>query len=95
MKILVMKVMIGIPYAKSLKDKRSVVKAIKDRVWRKFRVSISEVEAQGSPQTAVLGVCHVSNDKLILESMCSKIVDFIDASFPGLLEDHHHVIESY
>lgn len=95
MKILVMRVVVSVPYSRSLKEKRSVVKAIKDRVWRKFRASIAEVDTQNSLQTAVLGICYVSNDKTLLESINSKIVNFIDDSFPGLLEDTHHIIEDY
>jgi uncharacterized protein YlxP (DUF503 family) len=95
MKILIMKVSIYIPYSNSLKEKRSIVKAVKDKIWSKFRASIAEIEAQDSPKTAVIGISYVSNDKALLSSISSKIVNFIDQSYPGLLEDHRHIIEDY
>jgi uncharacterized protein YlxP (DUF503 family) len=95
MKILVMKVMISIPYAQSLKDRRNVIKRIKDRVWMKFRASICELNA-GEPVTrAILGICYVSNDRVLLDSIGNKITDLIDESFPGMLEDCRHIVEDY
>ena len=95
MKILVMKIAVAIPYARSLKEKRSVVKRIKDRVWMKFRPSISEIDEQDSQRHAVLGACYVSNDRALLDGICSKIVDLIESSFPGMIEDYHCVVEDY
>ena len=48
--------------ARSLKDKRQVVKSIKDRLRNHFNVSVAEVEAQDSRQLAVLGMALVSNE---------------------------------
>jgi uncharacterized protein YlxP (DUF503 family) len=95
MKILIMKVSIHIPYSNSLKDKRKVIKAIKDRIWSKFRASVAEIAAQDSMRTALLGVSYVSNDKLLLDSISSKIINLIDVSFPGMLDDYDQIIEEY
>ena len=95
MKILVMKILIGIPYSRSLKEKRSVVKRIKDRVWMKFRASISEVDEQDSQRRAVLGISYVSNDRTLLDSIDNKIINLIEHSFPGMIEDHHYIVEDY
>ena len=46
----------------SLKDKRQVVRSLVERMRRQFNVAISEVEAQESWQTAVLGLAVVSNE---------------------------------
>jgi len=48
--------------SRSLKDKRQVVKSIKDRLHNGFNVSIAEVEAQDHRQLAVLGLAMVSNE---------------------------------
>ena len=37
---------IHIPHAQSLKDKRMVVRSLKDRLRTKFNVSVSEVDHQ-------------------------------------------------
>jgi len=48
--------------ARSLKDKRQVVKSVKDRIRNHFNVSVAEIEAQDNRQLAVLGMAMVSNE---------------------------------
>jgi hypothetical protein len=45
--------------SRSLKDKRQVVRSIKDRLRNSFNVSVAEVDAQDHRQLAVLGVALV------------------------------------
>jgi len=95
MKVLVSKITLVIPYSYSLKDKRRVLKALKDRVWSKFRVSISEVEELNSLQKAILGAVHVSNNKELLDSIMNKILNLIETSYPGILYDYVYTVETY
>ena len=95
MKVLVSKIVLVIPFSNSLKDKRRVVKAIKDRIWSKFRVSIAEIDEHNTIQTAVLGVTCVSKDKYILDTMIHKIIDLIDTTYPGVLSNYEHTVENY
>lgn len=95
MKILVAKVVLVIPYSTSLKDKRRVLRGIKDRIWSKFRASVSEVEEQNSIQKAVLGVVYISNEKHILDSVMNKIIELVEATHPGLLHHYEHTVEQY
>ena len=95
MKILVLRVTIIIPYSSSLKDKRRVIRGIKDRIWSKFRASISEIEDQDVKQKAVLGIVYVSNEKALLERIMSKMIDLIDESWPGMLNDYEYTVEHY
>lgn len=95
MKVLVARIEIHIPYASSLKDKRCVVRALKDKIWKKFRASISEVDDQDSRQVAVLGLSYVSNDARLLESIMNKVVQFVEDSFPGLLHTYEYHVEYY
>ena len=48
--------------ARSLKDKRQVVRSIKDRLRNRFNISVAEVEAEDHRQLAVLGMAMVSNE---------------------------------
>jgi uncharacterized protein len=48
--------------ARTLKDKRQVVKSIKDRLRNHFNVSVAEVDEQDNRQLAVLGIAMVSNE---------------------------------
>ena len=60
--------------ARSLKDKRQVVKSIKDRLRNGFNVSVAEVEEQDNRQLAVLGVAMVSNEAHHLKTALGQIV---------------------
>ena len=48
--------------SQSLKDKRQVLLSLKDRLRRKFNVSVAEIEDQDLWQRAVLGLACVAND---------------------------------
>jgi len=63
--------------AMSLKDKRRVIKSLKDRIGNKYNVSIAEVGHNDSIRTCMLGVAMVGNERRFLESALSKIVDYV------------------
>ena len=77
MHIGVLQVEISIPDAMSLKDKRQVVKSLKDRIAHGHNVSIAEVGALDEHRRSIIGVAMVSNDKRYVEGALSKLVDFI------------------
>jgi uncharacterized protein YlxP (DUF503 family) len=54
---------IHIPYAQSLKDKRMVVKSLKDRLRSRFNVAVSETDHQDLWQRAILSVVTVGSDE--------------------------------
>jgi uncharacterized protein YlxP (DUF503 family) len=73
----VLQVEIRIPDAFSLKDKRRVVKSIKDRIAHAHNVSIAEVGALDEHRRSILGVAMVGNDGPYVEGGLSKLVDFV------------------
>jgi uncharacterized protein len=77
MTIGVLQLELSIGDAQSLKDKRRVIKSLKDRIANGHNVSIAEVGALDSHQTSVLGLAMVSNDRRYVEGALSKIVDFV------------------
>lgn len=68
---------LSIPDAMSLKDKRRVVKSLKDRIAHAHNVSIAEVGALDEHRRSILGLVMVSNDKGYVEGALSKLVDFV------------------
>jgi len=60
--------------ARTLKDKRQVVKSIKDRLRNGFNVSVAEIEEQDNRQLAVLGIAMVSNEAHHLKTALGQIV---------------------
>jgi uncharacterized protein YlxP (DUF503 family) len=63
--------------ARSLKDKRQVVKSIKDRLHNDFNVSIAEVDELDNRQIAVLGMAMVSNEAHHLKTALGQIVQVL------------------
>lgn len=61
----------------SLKEKRHVLKSIKDKLRARFNVSIAEVDDHELWQKGTLGVVACSNEALHLRSMLDQIVDAI------------------
>ncbi|HEY5618997.1 MAG TPA: DUF503 domain-containing protein [Vicinamibacterales bacterium] len=73
-----------IPYAQSLKDKRMVLRRLKDRL-QKFNVAVSEVEFQDLWQRAGLGVVTVSTTTEHVERELAAAADEIERLEPGLI----------
>ena len=69
--------------ARSLKDKRSVLLSLKDRLRRSFNVSVAEVGNQDVIQSAILGVAQVSNDGRYTNGSLDKLVDAV-RRFPAV-----------
>jgi len=63
--------------SRSLKDKRRVLRSIKDRVRARFNVSIAEVDHLAKHQRGVLGVAMVANDAVYVNTMFQKIVALV------------------
>ncbi|VAX22404.1 hypothetical protein MNBD_NITROSPINAE01-515 [hydrothermal vent metagenome] len=74
----ILTVKLGIPGARSLKEKRKVVRSVKDRVKAKFNASIAEVANHDLHQTATLGVSVVSADAPHADSQLQKILSLIN-----------------
>lgn len=73
-----------IPAARSLKEKRQVVKSVLARVRNEFNVSIAEVDAQDLWQRAVLGVACVSSSQQYAHSQLEAVVRFIEQQRPDV-----------
>jgi uncharacterized protein YlxP (DUF503 family) len=73
----VLQIEISIPDAFSLKDKRRVVKGLKDRIAHGHNVSIAEVDALDEHRRCVLGLAMVSNDGRYVRGALDKLVDLV------------------
>ena len=65
-------------YSHSLKEKRMVLRRIKDRTRLKFNVAIAEVGDQDAWQSSQIGYAVVANERGFVESMVAKIEKFIE-----------------
>jgi uncharacterized protein YlxP (DUF503 family) len=73
-----------VPGAQSLKDKRMVVRRIKDRL-QKFNVAVSEVAHQDLWQRAGLAVVTVATDQAHADRELAAVADAIERVEPGLI----------
>ncbi|MFW6059083.1 MAG: DUF503 domain-containing protein, partial [Phycisphaeraceae bacterium] len=72
----------------SLKDKRRVVKSLKDRLHREHMVSVAEVEAEDEMGRAVLGITMASNSVPHCQRTLDKLVERITAGRGYHVSDH-------
>jgi len=57
----------------SLKDKRHVVKSLKDRLRERFNVSVAEIDGLESWQSAVVAAVTVSSDRVRAEQVLQAV----------------------
>ena len=71
----------------SLKDKRSVVKVLKDRLRHRFNVAVAEIAGQDSWQHAVIAAVTVSSAKehaeKVLQSVENDAANFLGGALTG------------
>lgn len=95
MKILVIEIKIRVSFVNSLKEKRMILKSIKEKVKNKFNVSISEVDSQDNHKLITLGISSVSSEKDLLSNLKEKIIDYIEGNFEGEIIEVYEEIETY
>jgi uncharacterized protein len=61
----------------SLKDKRRVLKSLKERLKQRFNVSIAEVDDQDLWQRTVVGIACVGNRKDYVNEVLDKVIGAI------------------
>jgi len=66
-----------VPGSRSLKEKRSVVRSLRDRLRSRFSVSISETDFQDDVQRAELAAALAASDRVLAESLLSKLDEAI------------------
>jgi uncharacterized protein YlxP (DUF503 family) len=82
--IALLSVELHLPVARSLKDKRMVLRRLKDRL-RAFNVSVAEVAHQDLWQRAGLGVVTVATDDQAAEQTLTSVMREIERLEPGLV----------
>ncbi|MGA2448506.1 MAG: DUF503 family protein [Polyangiaceae bacterium] len=69
----VLRLTFHVPGARSLKDKRRVIRRFRDRIRARFDVSIAEVGGQDKMQRAVFGVSVISSRRDICEGVLEDV----------------------
>jgi uncharacterized protein YlxP (DUF503 family) len=63
-----------IPDAQSLKDKRQVLRSLKDRLRGHFNVAVAELDHQDTWQRALIGIVTISSEESHLEESLQHVV---------------------
>ena len=74
-----------IEHAQSLKEKRMVVKSLRDKLRNRFEMSVNEVAFQDLHQRARLGVAFIAHDHGSADAMLEKVVHFIETNTDATL----------
>ncbi|MCR4421609.1 MAG: DUF503 domain-containing protein [Exilispira sp.] len=78
--------------AKSIKDRRSVVRSVRDSLRNKFNVSVSEILVDDY-HFAKIGISALTDKRASSNALKEKIINFIESYYPGRVCDYLFQIE--
>ncbi|HCJ66256.1 MAG TPA: DUF503 domain-containing protein [Elusimicrobia bacterium] len=73
------KIVLYLPDVSSLKEKRQILKSIKDRLRNRFNLAVSEIDDSGLWQRATLGIVCVTNERRSGQVYLDQVVNFFQA----------------
>ena len=82
MKIGLLRIHFHIAEAQSLKQKRQVMRSIKDRLRNQFNVAVAEIGSNDLWQIGELAVVTVANEHRFVDSMLQKINNYFEEQLP-------------
>jgi len=95
MVVSMMQVVFEIPDVDSIKEKRRIVRSVKEKLHRRFRLSAAEVDLQDSLTFAQIGGALVSNSRVFGESVLRKAFAMIENETPVRIQDMSIHSEEY
>ena len=76
---------IFIPHAQSLKDKRMVVRSLREKLRHRFEISAGEVGLNDLHQRARMAVSFVSIDDPAADAMLDRILSYVETNTDATL----------
>jgi len=89
------RIVIHIPWARSLKDRRSVVRSLKDRLRARMRVSVAEVGDVESWQIANLGVAVVARERPRCDEALAQAISIARSLPEAVVTDVRSEVQSF
>jgi uncharacterized protein YlxP (DUF503 family) len=83
----IVRIELHIPAATSLKEKRSVVRSLKDRIRQRVHAAVAEVDHQDLWQRAALGVAVVSGESRQIDELLQSVRNLVEGTFGAELID--------
>ena len=87
MVVSMMQIIFEIPDVDSIKEKRRIIRSVRDKMRRRFHLSAAEVDLQDSLTFAQIGGALVSNSRDFGESVLRKAFDMIEKETPVRIQD--------
>lgn len=84
-------VSLHIPQAQSLKEKRMVLRSIKDKVRAHYNASVAELNGQDKWQVATLGFAVINHDQRYLDGQLNDLLSFVERNSAGALICEHQI----
>lgn len=91
----VLRLSLEIVGARSLKDKRSVVRSFKERARGRLCVSVAEVGTLDDPRRATLGVAVVSSSSTVCDQVLASVASMAGSLPDAILADRATEIVSF
>ncbi|MDR2608590.1 MAG: DUF503 domain-containing protein [Treponema sp.] len=76
-----------IPEVDNIKEKRRIIRSIKDKLRHRFNMSVAEVDLQNSLSFAQIGGALVSNSRSFGETVLQKAFEMIERDLPVRIQD--------
>ena len=76
---------IRVEHSHSLKEKRHVVKSLKDRLRHRFNISVAEIDGQESWQHSVIAAVTVSSSRTYAQQVLRAVEDDAAAMLGAML----------
>jgi uncharacterized protein YlxP (DUF503 family) len=76
-----------IPDIDNIKEKRRIIRSVKDKLQRRFNMSVAEVDLQDSLSFAQIGGALVSNSRSFGESVLYKAFQIVERDVPVRIQD--------
>ena len=73
MPVAALTIQLSIPLSRSLKDRRQVVRSMKDRLRQGFNVSVAELDEAITWQSATLGIAAISSSRDYLRGLMEEV----------------------
>jgi uncharacterized protein YlxP (DUF503 family) len=83
----IVRIELHLPASGSLKDKRSVVRSLKERIRERVHAAVAEVDHQDLWQRAALGVAVVSGDHRHVGEMLQSVRRLVEGAYGAELID--------
>lgn len=95
MVVSMIQVILELPDVTSIKEKRRIVKSLREKLISRYRITAAEVDLHESLAFSQIGGAVISNSKRHGESVMHKVLAFIEDNAPGRVQDVKIISEVY